>query len=223
MSDWELVRRHATAGEFHSRPIPDHPVPQVWVHEVSAPALVLGSTLGDHVVDVGACRREGVEIVRRRSGGGAVWLAPGEVDWIDVILPTGSPGWSDDIHRPMVWLGRHLAAAFDAAGVVGAQVHDGPMVTTSHSRLVCFDGLGPGELTLDEAKLVGISQRRTRAAARFQCCWYARHDHHDLTDLLVDDVDPTELRRVATIDAVITATIPDHLLHSLGAELGPDG
>jgi hypothetical protein len=38
-------------------------------------------------------------------------------------------------------------------------------------QLVCFAGLGPGEVTagLGGAKVVGISQRRTRAGARFQC------------------------------------------------------
>ena len=35
--------------------------------------------------------------------------------------------------------------------------------------LVCFAGLGPGEVTVAGAKALGISQRRTRAGARFQC------------------------------------------------------
>ena len=91
--------------------------------------------------------RAGVDVVRRRSGGGAVLLIPGEVVWIDVILPAGAEGWSDDVHRPMVWLGEHLAAAFAGAGVVGADVHDGAMISSETSRLVCFDGLGPGEVS----------------------------------------------------------------------------
>ncbi len=212
MAGWELVRRRSTAGEFHAFPVPDDPVPQVWVHEITAPAVVLGSTQSDELVDVDVCRRDGIEIVRRRSGGGAVWLSPGDVVWVDVIVPRNGPGWHDDIHRPMVWLGEHLAAAFAESGLPDAVVHTGKMVTTEHSRMVCFDGLGPGELTLDGSKLVGISQRRTRDAARLQCCWYVEYDHRDLTDLLADDVDATSLRPAATVDRAVAEQIPDLLL-----------
>jgi hypothetical protein len=69
----------------------------------------------------------------------------------------------------MVWLGRRVAEALAAVGVAGTTVHDGPMRRTAWSGAVCFDGLGPGEATTAAGKLVGISQRRTRAGARFQC------------------------------------------------------
>ncbi|MGH9041248.1 MAG: hypothetical protein ACRDZ3_13570, partial [Acidimicrobiia bacterium] len=43
--------------------------------------------------------------------------------------------------------------------------------------VVCFAGLGPGEVT-DAAgrKVVGLSQRRTRGHTRFQCCVLLRWD-----------------------------------------------
>ena len=44
------------------------------------------------------------------------------------------------------------------------------------SEWVCFAGLGPGEVTVGGAKVVGISQRRTRHAARFQCAALLRWD-----------------------------------------------
>jgi lipoate-protein ligase A len=50
------------------------------------------------------------------------------------------------------------------------------MVRTRWSPLVCFAGLGPGEVSAGGRKLVGISQRRTRAAARFQCAVHGRFD-----------------------------------------------
>ncbi len=40
---------------------------------------------------------------------------------------------------------------------------------TRWSDLVCFAGLGRGEVTVAGRKVVGISQRRTRDGARFQC------------------------------------------------------
>jgi lipoate-protein ligase A len=174
------------------------------VHDISAAALVLGSTQDDSVVDLEACRRSGVEVVRRRSGGGAVLLRPGEVTWIDVLVPARAPGWSDDVHAPMVWLGRHLAGAIAATtGIDELDVHDGPLRSTRWSRLVCFDGIGAGEVLLDGCKLVGISQRRTRNAARLQCCWYSEYDPQHLVALL--DADGG---RPAAVDLAPVATLP---------------
>lgn len=219
MNRYRLVRRRSTAAEFHATALPDPAEPEVWFHEITAPALVLGSTQPDDVVDVAACERAGVGIVRRRSGGGAVLLVPDEVVWIDVIVPAGRAGWADDVHRPMVWLGNHLAAAFDAAGHPVTAVHDGAMMSTESSQLVCFDGLGPGELTVDGAKLVGISQRRTRHAARLQACWYSTYDPAGLPRLLRADVDVTRLRPVATVSSPVARDVPARLLDHLNATI----
>ena len=130
--------------------VPEPALPEIWQLDVVAPALVLGSTQDRSVDDGDACRRASVDIVRRRSGGGAVLLVPGEVTWIDVIVPAGSPGWSDDVHAPMVWLGRHLATAITTStGAHDVVVHDGPMRTTAWSQQICFDGVGAGEVLVD--------------------------------------------------------------------------
>lgn len=202
-----IVATRSGAGEFHARPIPDPARPEIWRHEVTAPAVVLGSTQDDHVVDRAACARLGVEVVRRRSGGGAVLVAPGSVTWIDVIVPRGGPGWADDVHAPMRWLGDALADAIGSVGAVrhgaAVEVHRGAMERSPNSSLICFDGLAPGELTLDGGKLVGISQRRIRAAARLQACWYHRDEQATLLSVIDADLrpDPASLRPLATIDA----------------------
>jgi len=91
------------------------------------------------------------------------------------------------------------------------------MVTTTWSRLVCFDGLGPGELTRAGAKLVGISQRRTRTAARLQACWYIEYDDSILPRLLRHDLDASLLRPPATVPAAVGRAVPDRLLAALRA------
>ena len=55
------------------------------------------------------------------------------------------------------------------AGGGGATVHGPAPPATAWSKLVCFAGLGPGEVTVAGAKVVGMGQRRTRAGALFQC------------------------------------------------------
>ncbi len=141
-----------------------------------------------------------MEVVRRRSGGGAVLLIPGEVVWLDVLIPTGDSLWSDDVSYASHWLGDVWVAALGYG-----EVHRGPMVRTRWSPLVCFAGLGPGEVTVDGRKLVGISQRRTRAGARFQCAVYARHDPSVLPALL--RLSPADRAECAAALALV-ATVP---------------
>jgi lipoate-protein ligase A len=135
---------------------------------VDRPALVLGSAQRDDVVDAEACAAAGVEVVRRRSGGGAVLLLPGEVTWLDVVVPAGDPLWVDDVGRSMLWFGEVWADALRALGEHDVAVHRGALRSSPWSRLVCFDG----EVTVGGSKTVGISQRRTRAWARLQAAVY---------------------------------------------------
>jgi lipoate-protein ligase A len=181
---WRVDRRRAGAGVLHGRPLPDHVERSVWVHEVDRPALVLGSTQDDGVVDRRVAAALGIEVVRRRSGGGVVLLVPGEVAWLDVIVPHGDPLWDDDVSRAGQWLGRAWQGALTDLGIIGATVHTGPLACGALGRLVCFAAVGPGEVTLGERKLVGVSQRRTRAAARFQCAVYRRWTADLLVPLL---------------------------------------
>lgn len=173
------------ASTFHARAWPE-PVdgPVVWVFEVTQPALVLGSTQPDAVVDQARAEAAGVEVVRRQSGGGAVLLRPGEVVWVDVLVPAGDVLWEPDVARAFHWLGQTWVEALGQVGVA-TRWRDGPMVTTAWSSLVCFAGLGPGEVTtVDGGKVVGISQRRRRAGALFQCAAVLAWDPAALLDLL---------------------------------------
>lgn len=162
---FSVLRRPEPAGAFHAR-APGSPHPRaVWVAEPTAPALVLGSTQRPEVVAPDAS----IEVVRRRSGGGAVLVVPGAQLWVDVLLPADDPRWEADVGRSFLWLGDAWVAALTSLGLT-VRRHDGPMVTTRWSPLICFAGLGPGEVVDAEGrKLVGISQRRTRSGARFQC------------------------------------------------------
>jgi lipoate-protein ligase A len=166
-----VERAVGAAATFHGRPLDDPVERAVRVWEVDAPALVLGSTQADDVVDRAACDAAGVTVVRRRSGGGAVLVEPGRMVWVDVELPRGDDLWDDDVGRATWWLGECWATAMRAVGLGDATAHRGGMVTTPWSRLVCFGGLGPGEVVDGPGgpKVVGIAQRRTRAGARFQC------------------------------------------------------
>jgi lipoate---protein ligase len=187
-SDWELRRLSGPAADLHAEPFPTAPTRAVWVLEATAPALVLGSTQSDELVGGDAAAAAGIELARRRSGGGVVLVVPGETAWVDVILPSGDPLWDDDVARGTHWLGRTWQSALADLGVAPTDVHEGRLACGPLGRLVCFATVGAGEVTVPAGdgsrKVVGISQRRTRAGARFQCAAYRRWDPEPLARLL---------------------------------------
>ena len=204
---------------FHARPLPDPLAPTIWVCRPTVPTLVLGSAQSDDVVDRAACARAGVAVARRRSGGGAVLVEPGRVLWLDVLIPVDDPRWDRDIARAFIWLGEAWADALASLGVATAMVHPGPVVRRRWSDLVCFGGLGAGEVTLGRGpKLVGLSQRRTRVGARFQCAALGAWDPGSLVDLLVLDAGS----RTAAIEELegAAAAVPVPLEALLDALLG---
>jgi len=162
---WRVEQSHGDAGAFHTTdPQGDR---SATFHTVAHPTLVLGSSQPADSIDAAAAAAQGVELVRRRSGGGAVLLLPGEFVWLDLVIPAGDPLWLDDVGQAMVWVGELWQRALASLGVAGA-VHHGSLVSSTWSRQVCFAGVGTGEVMAGSSKLVGISQRRTRTWARFQ-------------------------------------------------------
>jgi lipoate-protein ligase A len=174
------------------------------VYEVARPTLVLGSSQRDDTVAWDRAAARGVEVVRRRSGGSAVLVGPGTAVWVDVTIPTGDPLWDHDVGRAFHWLGAAWTDVLAAAGL-GAVWHDGPMRRTAWSDRVCFAGLGPGEVTVEGRKVVGLSQRRTREAVLFQCCAVVRWEPERLLDLLV--LEESERARAAEELALVAAGV----------------
>lgn len=202
-SGWPVEHHRGGAAAFHDRTVPDDVGRAVWWFEVERPALVLGSTQGLDGVDRGAADAAGVEVATRRSGGGAVLLEPDGAIWVDVVLPADDPRWEHDVGRSFDWLGRAWAAVLAELGHPGAAVHEGPLVSGPWSRLVCFGGLGPGEVTIDGRKVVGISQRRTRRSARFQCALALRWDPGAIVGLLAVDDDDRRRAEADLADAAV--------------------
>jgi lipoate-protein ligase A len=219
---WPVVRHRGTAASLHALEVPTPARAELWWMQMERPAVVLGSTQRPEIVDRRAAERLGLAVVRRRSGGGAVLLEPDDVTWVDVVLPADDPRWVADVGRSFDWLGRAWIDALGAVGVAGAIAHEGPLLRSPWSDLVCFAGLGPGEVRVDGRKVVGLSQRRTRGHARFQCLAVHRWDPTPLLEVLVPD--PAD-RSVATVELAASATgigpvAPAALVGALARALG---
>jgi lipoate---protein ligase len=193
---WETRRAAGRARELHERSAAlvagtaEDPSgvglrPVAVVQSFSDSALVLGSAQPESTIDVAACAAAGVDVVRRRSGGGAVLVEPPSIIWVDLVIGTTDPLWCADVGRSAWWLGEAWAGALRRAGLAELDVWKGPMERNAWSPLICFASLGPGEVVdARRRKLVGISQRRTRHGALFQCACLLRWQPERLLDLL---------------------------------------
>lgn len=147
-------------------------------------AIVLGSTEREEHIDRASAEALDVDVVRRRSGGGAVLVEPDDIVWADVFVPTDDPLWQRDVGTAFHWLGDAWTKALTELGVAGVETYKGALITSEWSPMVCFAGMGPGEVTADGSKIVGISQRRTREGALFQCSVYRRFRFKRMIELL---------------------------------------
>jgi lipoate-protein ligase A len=186
---WRILHEHGGAGALHAgtaAALNSATVePTVRFLTATVPALVLGSHQDAAAFDGRALGRAGIELARRRSGGSAVLVGEGRVLWVDFVIGADDGLWQDDVGRAAWWVGELWAAAIGSAGLARAEVWKGPMRPGVWSPTVCFAGLGPGEVTVAGAKVVGVCQRRTPRAAIFQSA--ALLDWH-----------PDEYRRLVT-------------------------
>lgn len=111
----------------------------------------------------------GLEVTHRRSGGGAVYLAPATALWIDVLIPATDPAFAPDLAATFLMVGQAWQRALAVVGVQATIYQGRPDPADELAKRVCFAGLGWGELTVNGNKVVGLSQRRTRWGAKVQC------------------------------------------------------
>lgn len=211
---WSAHEWTGPAAEFHERDIPE--TRSVWLCRVTSPALVLGSSQRDADIDPAAAARLHLDIARRRTGGGAVFLHPRDSIWIDVTIGRDDPLWTDDVSESMIWLGASFVDAL--SGWVSASVRTERFAAGADGKTVCFASAAPGEVFVGDDKLVGISQRRGRWGARFQCVIY-REWMPDMWVGAIADVAVRERIRdlqVATIDAT-PAEVMAELMSALPA------
>ncbi|MHB8438921.1 MAG: lipoyl protein ligase domain-containing protein [Acidimicrobiales bacterium] len=150
--------------------------------DVTGAALVLGSAQSESAVDRDELERRSMALVRRPSGGGAVAVSPGAQLWLDAWVPRGDPLHDDDVVRGAWWMGEWWAGALTSCGVSQIAVHRGRSMPARSP--VCFGGIGPGEVTVRDLKLVGLAQRRSRAGTRLTSMAHVHFDPRPTSALL---------------------------------------
>ncbi len=173
------------------------------VAHAGRPTLVLG---GSQSVDVlRSASLPSVSLRRRRGGGGLVLLRPSDV-WVDWWIPTDDPRWARDVHVSSARAGAWWATTLRGVVEGDVSVHVGSLSGEPAYRLVCFAGLGPGEVLVDGRKAVGLTQWRVREGVFVSTVLPSQQtrdvldyltvvpeglavalDHHDLSSLQLDD------------------------------------
>jgi len=166
----ELTVREFTGAvaELHALPMPTEGVStELWLMRPFAPAVAMGSAQRAEQFDEAQLAADQVALAARRSGGGAVFIDPSAVVWIDVVAPRTSALWSSELVENFMIVGRCWHRALVSLGVE-TELMDHSLGRTDAASLACWAGLGWGELVVGGAKVVGLSQRRTRWGARVQ-------------------------------------------------------
>lgn len=133
-----------------------HPILRFW--EARQPFVVLGySSPARKDVDLESCRRAGVPVLRRPSGGGTVLQGPGCVNYA-LVLGLGSAPELATVTRTNAWvMERHRRALEQALGR--------PVAVRGHT-----------DLALGDRKFSGNAQRRRRRALLFHGSFLAGLD-----------------------------------------------
>jgi len=121
-------------------------------------SLGYGQPLDRHV-DLDACHRLGVGIVRRPTGGSAIYHdGPERELTYSVVATAGDLGIGPDLLETYRWIGAALLRGLQALGapaeLVPERPPDGPVPA------FCFARTGVYEIEVDGRKLVGSAQRR---------------------------------------------------------------
>lgn len=187
---------------------------------VSRPTLVLGSTQRAELVATERSVEHDVDVQRRRGGGGAVFLEPGDHLWIDAWIPRDDPLWTSDVVAAAEWVGTWWVGVLAGFGLTGLEVHTGRAEPGEFGELVCFAGRGPGEVFSSGRKVVGLSQWRSREGALFSSCAYTRWDPRAMVHLFNMDegVRKDFARRLASRAVGVAELLPT--LDEVGALRG---
>lgn len=134
--------------------------PTLRLYAFSPPALSLGYGQPDDEVDREACRRLGIDVVRRPTGGRAV-LHERDLTYA-VVLPVDDPRVPPTVAGTYQVIAEALRDALLALGA--REVAVAPRRATAGADPACFAAAARAELLLGGRKVAGSAQRRGRRA-----------------------------------------------------------
>ena len=191
--------------------------PRLRLYRWHPPALSLGRFQPDEDVDVDACVRLGVEVVRRPTGGRAL-LHGGDLTYA-VSLPAGP---APNVDATYVYLAGALRAGLARLGVTAEIArHDGP------AGAVCMATQQGADLRVGDRKVCGSAQVQRGAGVLQHGSILLDRLAFDETDLVVGEHDRAALRAATVTLAELGAphdprVVADAVLEGFAAALDLD-
>lgn len=151
--------------------------PTLRMYSWSRDAIILGIGQSASEIDIDACRAANCDILRRISGGTAVFHDVHTVSF-QLVLPADHPFLSRDIHVNYQRIGSIIVSMLGSFGAPSRaatleEAHgDAP---PDGLDAICFSSLSPYEVVSDDRKLVGLSQVRRRTVSALQGMLYLRN------------------------------------------------
>jgi lipoate-protein ligase A len=154
----------------------------------------------DRHVDVETCRRLGVGVVRRPTGGSAIYHDGPERELTYSVLATAEDlGVSADLLDTYRWIGRALVRGLNALGAGAEMVPTGRGL--ARDPAFCFARTGAYEIEVGGKKLVGSAQRRQGTSFLQHGAVMLGFDEPRVRALFPTTRDP--LRTLTTLEAAI--------------------
>ena len=137
-----------------------HQVPTVRMYQWQPHCISLGYHQSSEIIDLDRCREDGIEVVRRPSGGRAVLHA--EELTYTVVIPRQSPYFDDNKVRQYERISQGLSIGLQMMGIPVEYIQRTtsrlPSPCSKHAP-DCFSTLARHEIVLQGKKLVGSAQR----------------------------------------------------------------
>jgi len=169
--------------------------PTVRFYRWDPPCLSLGRRQPAEAVDLPRCRADGVEVVRRPTGGRAI-LHADELTY-SVVFPEADPRAAGGVLETFRRFGEAFAQALRALGVPDVTLAPHLDPAGRGEGFVCFEVPADYELTVGGRKIMGSAQWRHRGVVLQHGSLPLAGDPGAIARYLKDRPDPERLRRRA--------------------------
>lgn len=206
MTTLRVIRDGARAGEYNMRRdaelLAQHrpgDAPILRLYRWTPPAITIGYHQDESDFDHEAAARDGLDIVRRPTGGRAILHA--EELTYSVTGTSPGPLFGDSLHSAYELINQALLRFLLSLGI-RADISDGESRDDARG-LVCFKSAGRHEIRVDGRKLIGSAQRRTNGVFLQHGSILLGPAHCELPRYLKpgvrgSDMPPAQLRLVTT-------------------------
>ena len=138
-------------------------------------------------IDVAGCNKDGIDIVRRETGGRAVYHSE-EITY-SMIIPKTSEFYSDSILEVYNKISTVLVKALKLSGITNAELESGKApdfkeLYKEKISSVCFSSTSTYEVVVNGKKLVGSAQKRLKDSVLQHGSILFGKKHLDLIDYL---------------------------------------